>query len=203
MADNKEKLLKDDTVTNKPSDKLDDIIEDVLEGELAPLDPANFKLGDLRYQLVKNYRDGFDYERLTERYNNILDRYDYIVGDWGYDQLRLKGFFEDSRRNTPADVRISALEDYLYEYCNFGCAYFVIKQLEGPKKKKGRPQNNRRKSRGDRQQAHINEKKIDTTKKRRNPTIKNKKDTQRKQPAEKPGGNTDSNRHFTIRKKES
>ena len=27
------------------------------------------------------------------------------------------------------------LEDYLYEYCNFGCAYFVIQRVGGKKEK--------------------------------------------------------------------
>ena len=32
------------------------------------------------------------------RYSDILDKYDYIVGDYGYDQLRLKGFYKDSNK---------------------------------------------------------------------------------------------------------
>ena len=27
-----------------------------------------------------------------ERFSEVLARYDYIVGDWGYEQLRLRGF---------------------------------------------------------------------------------------------------------------
>ena len=27
------------------------------------------------------------------------------------------------------------LEDYLYEYCNFGCAYFVIQRVGGKKER--------------------------------------------------------------------
>lgn len=49
---------------------------------------------DLNYEIITNYRDAFDEEKLNERFSDILGRYDYIVGDWGYDQLRLKGFFE-------------------------------------------------------------------------------------------------------------
>ena len=33
-----------------------------------------------------------DPERLGERFSEVLARYDYIVGDWGYEQLRLRGF---------------------------------------------------------------------------------------------------------------
>ena len=46
------------------------------------------------YVLFKNYRDGFRTDKLKERFSIILTKYDYIVGDWGYDQLRLRGFYE-------------------------------------------------------------------------------------------------------------
>ncbi len=49
---------------------------------------------DLNYEIITNYRDAFDEEKLNERFSDILGRYDYIVGDWGYDQLRLKGFLK-------------------------------------------------------------------------------------------------------------
>ena len=82
------------------------------------------------YVLVKNYRDGFRTDKLKERFSQILTKYDYIVGDWGYDQLRLRGFYESgSKKGTPSQ-NIDRLMDYLYENCNFGCAYFVLHNLD-------------------------------------------------------------------------
>ncbi|MEE5987485.1 YutD family protein [Ligilactobacillus equi] len=82
------------------------------------------------YILLKNYRDGFQVEKLKERFSQILTKYDYIVGDWGYDQLRLRGFYaSDSKKGFPSQS-IDRLEEYLMEYCNFGCAYFVLHNLE-------------------------------------------------------------------------
>lgn len=80
------------------------------------------------YELITNNRDGFQEEAFNERYSDILAKYDYIVGDWGYGQLRLKGFFDDKNQKSTFDTKISTLQDYLYEYCNFGCAYFVLKK---------------------------------------------------------------------------
>ncbi|WP_017187800.1 YutD family protein [Alkalibacillus haloalkaliphilus] len=82
------------------------------------------------YELIYNYRDGFQEEVLEERFTDILTKYDYIVGDWGFGQLRLKGFYDDHNQKATYDTKISTLEDYLYEYCNFGCAYFVLKRVE-------------------------------------------------------------------------
>ena len=80
------------------------------------------------YEVVKDYREGFNEEAFLGRYTEILGKYDYIVGDWGYGQLRLKGFFDDKNQKATYDTKISTLEDYLYEYCNFGCAYFILRK---------------------------------------------------------------------------
>jgi uncharacterized protein YutD len=87
-------------------------------------------MGNTAYELVQEHRDGFNEEALKGRYSDILSRYDYIVGDWGYGQLRLKGFFEDQNQKATFDTKISTLSEYLYEYCNFGCAYFVLKKVK-------------------------------------------------------------------------
>ena len=92
-------------------------------------------IGEREYKLVANHREGFDAEKLGERYSEVLARYDYVVGDWGYEQLRLKGFFEADDRRAQPDQRIDTLQDYLYEFCNFGCAYFVIKRIGGKREK--------------------------------------------------------------------
>ena len=110
------------------------------------------KIENVMFNIVVNYRDAIDEEAIADRYNTILNKYDYIVGDWGYDQLRLKGFFQDKNNRAPLDKKISFLEDYLYEYCNFGCAYFVLEK-EFSETKKAR--NKRKKKR--KPTAHINE----------------------------------------------
>ena len=94
-----------------------------------------------QYKIVEDHDDGFSEERIEERYNNVLEKYDYIVGDWGYDQLRFKGFYEDERKESTLDNRISHLEDYLLEYCNFGCAYFVLEKVKKAPLKTGRRNN--------------------------------------------------------------
>ena len=42
------------------------------------------------FELIEDYRACFDEEIFANRYSDILDKYDYVVGDFGYDQLRLK-----------------------------------------------------------------------------------------------------------------
>lgn len=88
-----------------------------------------FSINNHNYEVIKDFRDGFNEEAFRNRYSDILSRYDYIVGDWGYGQLRLRGFFADENPKATFDTKIGTLTEYLYEYCNFGCAYFVAKKI--------------------------------------------------------------------------
>ncbi|SFE57396.1 YutD family protein [Trichococcus pasteurii] len=108
------------------------------------LDDNRLLVGTQEYELSINHREGFDAEALAGRYTSILSKYDYIVGDWGYDQLRLKGFYRNNNSKVSQDKKISFLEDYLYEYCNFGCAYFVIEKTRAEKEKITKTKRNRK-----------------------------------------------------------
>ena len=50
------------------------------------------KLGNNNYEIIKNYKDGLDLETLNLKYTEYFEEYDYILGDWAYGKLRLKGF---------------------------------------------------------------------------------------------------------------
>ena len=108
------------------------------------LDDKRLLVGTQEYELSINHREGFDAEALAGRYTSILNKYDYIVGDWGYEQLRLKGFYRNNNSKVSQDKKISFLEDYLYEYCNFGCAYFVIEKTRSEKEKITKTKRNRK-----------------------------------------------------------
>lgn len=88
------------------------------------------QINDKTYQLTLEHKEGWNPDAFKERYSDVLDRYDYIVGDWGYSQLRLKGFFKENSSKANKDTNIISLQDYLNEYCNFGCAYFVIERSQ-------------------------------------------------------------------------
>ncbi|KWW18141.1 MULTISPECIES: YutD family protein [Bacillaceae] len=87
-------------------------------------------INNLTYEIIEDEREGYNEEAFKARYSEILTKYDYIVGDWGYGQLRLRGFFDDTNQKATFDTKISTLSEYLYEYCNFGCPYFVAKKIK-------------------------------------------------------------------------
>ncbi|AEN78706.1 YutD family protein [Ligilactobacillus ruminis] len=157
------------------------------------------------YVLVKNYRDGFRTDKLKERFSQILTKYDYIVGDWGYNQLRLRGFYESgSKKGTPSQ-NIDRLMDYLYENCNFGCAYFVLHNLDVQKptpvpkeeRRKNRVSSKHRKRKRQRQNNVYEEKvyEVHSRKPNRNSDKRNKMKA-------KTVGKNSRIRHFTIRQKD-
>lgn len=88
------------------------------------------QIGGKTYEIIKEHRDGWNAEIFRERYSEVLDRYDYILGDWGYNQLRLKGFYRDGHPKAGKDTSLSSLTEYINEYCNFGCAYFVLQKTK-------------------------------------------------------------------------
>ncbi|AXF56151.1 YutD family protein [Salicibibacter kimchii] len=82
-----------------------------------------------RFELVEEGKSGWDEEAFLKRYSEILNKYDYIVGDWGHEQLRLRGFFHDNHKKANVDSKASTIYDYLFEYCNFDCPYFILKNV--------------------------------------------------------------------------
>lgn len=116
-------------------------------GVVVSEDETHYQINDHPYELLTNYRDAFDKLELSDRFNAYFSKYDYLVGDWGFAQLRLRGFYSEER-NVPIEAKITALQDYLDENCNIGCPYFVLKNQDvrvvEPKKRKPRSSNNRR-----------------------------------------------------------
>lgn len=197
------------TITDEITSVLEEIIEEPekqpQKGELVTLvNDDELLIGTRQYKLVVDYREGFDPQKLGERYSEVLARYDYIVGDWGYEQLRLKGFFDKDNRKALPDQRIDMLEDYLYEYCNFGCAYFVIQRVGG-KKEKSTTRRRKKKPVAQSNQtrpAHIDEKQEVVSQKQVKPTIKNRKPKEKKARSTETTVKKTNKKEFTIRQRE-
>lgn len=84
-----------------------------------------------QYKLIENSRDGFDKDEFVKCFTNYFEDYDYIVGDWAYGKLRLKGFNDKSNKGYKKINDIDNLKDYIENYCAYGCKYFVLKKIKG------------------------------------------------------------------------
>src|SRR5699024_1538879 len=91
------------------------------------------ELNGKQYELIENSKDGFQAEAVAEGYSEVLKSYDYIVGDWSYSQLRLKGLYHPGRRNASYNARLEWSAEYRLVYYSYGRAYFVLKKVDEEK----------------------------------------------------------------------
>ena len=87
------------------------------------------KLNDKEYEIIVNYRDAIEIEVIEEKLTDYFDDYTYIVGDWAYNKLRLKGFYDKSDKRCNKYNNIENLEDYIKNKCAYGCKYFELKKI--------------------------------------------------------------------------
>lgn len=79
-----------------------------------------------KYTLLKNHREGYDIEELKKKFTDYFLIYDYIVGDWAYGKLRLKGFYKEDHKNCKEINNFKNLESYLINNCAHDCRYFLL-----------------------------------------------------------------------------
>lgn len=85
-------------------------------------------INDIKYSVKKDYNDALDIEEIKAKMTDYFLDFDYIVGDWSYSKLRLKGFYEANNKKIKDINNINNLDDYLTNYCAYGCKYFVLKK---------------------------------------------------------------------------
>lgn len=99
------------------------------------------------YTVLKEFRTTFNPEQFNEKMVQVLLKYDFLVGDFADDHLRLKGFYHDKRRDVEANKKASKIERYIKESCNYMCPHFVLEKvgtITPRKKSKGKHYNKKR-----------------------------------------------------------
>ena len=80
------------------------------------------------YEIVKNEKDAIDVELLKDKITDYYDSYDYILGDWAYGKVRLKGFNDKGNKNFKAINDYRNIDKYIKDYCAYGCRFFILKK---------------------------------------------------------------------------
>lgn len=80
------------------------------------------------YEIIKNYKNGYNKEAFLNRYTEYFKDFDYVVGDWAYGKLRLKGFYDKGNKNCKELNDFDNFNKYLKKNCAFDCSYFVAKR---------------------------------------------------------------------------
>jgi len=201
-----------DRESKQTEEQLDNVLD--LTGEVDSLikgmDSDHLLIDGAKYEIIEDHKEAIDLEKIEERYSSIFEKYDYIVGDVSRDQIRLRGFYEDDDREVPIDMKITYLEDYLTEYCNYGAAYFVLKRLDPPKnftpytkENKSKP-SKRRNRKSKKKYQNKGSKKSNSSKKNYSKTKRknDNKNKQKNEPKKQEQVKQANNKTFKIRKKE-
>lgn len=83
-----------------------------------------------KYEIFENYKDGFNYEATKEIWTEYFDDYDYVLGDWSYGKLRLKGFCDKKNKKFKSINDIKEVSNYIKNHCSYDCRYFILKKIK-------------------------------------------------------------------------
>lgn len=83
-------------------------------------------LENIKYEVLENKNDCLNLEELKELFTDYFYDYDYILGDYAYNKLRLKGFCCKSNKKFNSINDIKSKDTYLKELCAYECNYFLI-----------------------------------------------------------------------------
>jgi uncharacterized protein YutD len=81
------------------------------------------------YDIIENYKDGYNEEEFKSKLTDYFYDYDYVLGDWAYGKLRLKGFYDANNKKVRDLNNYNKRDEYLKNYCAYGCKYFVAKRV--------------------------------------------------------------------------
>ncbi len=82
------------------------------------------------YEVLENVGECFVLEEVQEKVTDYFDDFDYILGDYSYDRLRLKGFNDKNNKNFKKINDIASLKSYIEQYCSYGAKYFLLKKVK-------------------------------------------------------------------------
>lgn len=83
-----------------------------------------------KYELIRNDKDCFNYEEIVEKATDYFEDYDYIFGDFAYDKVRLKGFYDSDNKKVKEINDIKNMDKYIEDYCSFGARVFLLKKIK-------------------------------------------------------------------------
>ena len=82
------------------------------------------------YELIEDNGDCFNENEIKEKYTDYFYEFDYILGDYAYNKLRLKGFCEKGNKRYNKINDYSTKNTYLKDLCAYKCRYFVLKRVK-------------------------------------------------------------------------
>ena len=73
-------------------------------------------IDDKKYEVMENVKDALNIEDLEGKITEYYDGFDYILGDYAYGKVRLKGFNDKDNKYFKAINDISKVKEYIENY---------------------------------------------------------------------------------------
>ena len=89
-----------------------------------------YELEGQNYIIDKDDNKVFDYDLVKELFTDYFKDYDYVLGDFSYNKLRLKGFCDKNNKKLTKINDIKELDNYIKNYCAYNCKWFLIKKVK-------------------------------------------------------------------------
>lgn len=83
-----------------------------------------------KYEVIKNYKDAFNTQDLEGKITEYYDNFDYILGDYAYGKVRLKGFNDKNNKHYKPLNDYKKIDEYIKTYCAYECKYFILKKIK-------------------------------------------------------------------------
>ena len=87
-------------------------------------------VNNIKYEIIKDVNDAIDKEEIESKLTDYFEEFDYVVGDWAYSKLRLKGFYDSKNSKVSKINNIDNVDSYINDYCAYGCKYFILKKKD-------------------------------------------------------------------------
>jgi len=85
---------------------------------------------NIEYELIEDNGNCFNELEFKDKYTDYFYEFDYILGDYAYSKLRLKGFCEMNNKRYNKINDFKTKNDYLEKLCAYKCRYFVLKRVK-------------------------------------------------------------------------
>lgn len=88
------------------------------------------KIENNEFEIIEDYKNGFEKDAFEQKYTDYFDLYDYVIGDWSYGKLRLKGLCDKNNKIFNKINNFENVKKYLKEECAYDCRYFIAKRVK-------------------------------------------------------------------------
>jgi len=85
---------------------------------------------DTNYTMEQTNLETINMEEIASYFTDYFLKFDYVLGDYAYHKLRLKGFYKSNSKKATSINDIASFKQYLKLYCADGCSYFLLKKMQ-------------------------------------------------------------------------